>query len=520
MMRHLVHIVSLLVTCAVPVAAQSSPPPQRAAAAATSQKANAPTQKAKKRVSPACAALKKKQQEEAQQKQATQKQATQKQKQAAPDAPAAATPSTMVSGPPSTVPAVAESPAPGAVNVPVPTLPSAAASFGADSGNASNANAGTSLASACADESDDAEADARFAAMARKHPTAVKIFSRINTTAPGWTLRADTIVDGSGIAGGGAYRREFTNDHTSFDLMGMASIRGYYLVQAGFTYTLPADRRVALLAAVRHESFPEEDFYGLGRDTLEREHTAYWRQGVDTIAAVTFSPADSFHVTGTAGLVDARVLSGRQGGVPTIEDRFNATGAPGLQLRTWSDFLHVGAGVDIDRTDNPIFPRGGRYRGSFTIYKALDDAIGRFTRVDIDLRHYQPIPHTERHVVAVRALLSSISSQDGAAVPFYFLPRLGGGTTLRSYGTSRLTDRNALAFNTEYRWLMLDRVQLIALIDLGDVAPTFTALRPSKFHSSIGTGMRYHIAGTFLAGLDAAHGHEGWTFIARLGHAF
>ncbi len=136
------------------------------------------------------------------------------------------------------------------------------------------------------------------------------------------------------------------------------------------------------------------------------------------------------------------------------------------------------------------------------------------------MRHYQAIPHTERHVVAVRALIEAIESPAGTIVPFYFLPRLGGGTTLRAYPTSRWTDRNALAFNTEYRWLMTNRMQLIALADLGDVASSFSALRPSKFHVSTGGGVRYHIAGTFLAGVDAAHGSEGWTVIARMGHAF
>jgi hypothetical protein len=402
----------------------------------------------------------------------------------------------VVSAPPSTVPPIVDLPAPGAVIIPAPTLPPPTPAAGS-----------STTASTISDK--------RFAALAKKHPTMVKIFSRMNTTEPGWTLRADTIVDGGGVAGGGAYRKQFEDQRTSFDMMAMLSERLYLLAQAGFTHALPPKTHLAVMAAVRHESYPQEDFYGLGRDSLARDHTSYWRQSVDSIGGLIYSPFAKLHVSGTAGLVDVRLLSGRQEPerLPSIQDRFTSADAPGLSMHTWSDFWHIGAGVDLDRTDNPLFPRGGRYRGSFTVYNS-------FSRVDIDLRHYQPLPHTDRHVIAVRALLESINASSGTIVPFYFYPRLGGGTTLRSYGTSRLTDRNALAFNTEYRWLMTDRIQLIALADLGDVAPTFSALRPTKFHTDVGGAVRYHIAGTFLAGVDAAHGGEGWTVIARLGQAF
>ncbi len=479
-MRSFGAIVLLLVTFAAPGVARAG------------QRANKP-------IDPACAALMRKQQQHT-------KQGQQGADAAAAAGAAAETPS-IVSAPPSAAPPVADPGPPGAVRVPAPALPS------------DRVNREIALAQACA-EQQQANTDARFMAMARKHPTMVKVFSRINTSEPGWNLRADVIVDGSGIAGGGAYRKALADKQTSFDMMAMFSVRNYLLAQAGFTHAMVDETHLSLIAAVRHESFPEEDFYGLGRDSLSQAHTAYWRQSVDSIGGVTFSPTSTLHVSGTAGLLNVRLLDGRQEHVPTVQDLFTSADAPGLRMHTFDNFLHIGAGVDIDRTDNPIFPRGGRYRGSFTVYKPLDDALGTFSRIDIDLRHYQPIPRTERHVVAVRALIEAIESPTDTVIPFYFLPRLGGGTTLRAYPTSRWTDRNALAFNTEYRWLMTDRIQLIALADLGDVAPSFSALRPSKFHVSKGGGVRYHIAGTFLAGVDAAHGSEGWTVIARMGQAF
>jgi hypothetical protein len=406
----------------------------------------------------------------------------------------------VVSAPPSTVPAISDTPAPGAVTIPIPTLPD------------------PSPAPGCADSSADFPSE-RMRKFQHEHPEAVRTMMRINTTLPGWTLRADTIIDGSAIAGGIAYRHGLDEDRASFDMMGMLSIRTYYLVTAGISYARAKDRRLLFHAALRHESFPQEAFYGFGRDTSGNEHTVYWRQAFDSVGGVTFSPASSLHITGTAGVLNVRMLSGRDGDKPSTEDRFSPADVSGLTPGVWRSYVHAGAGIDVDRTDDVMFPKGGRYRGSFTRYRGLGDGNGLFSRVDIDVRQYWPVPYTANQVLAARVLLGSVSSQDAAAVPFYFLPRLGGGTTLRSYDTSRLTDHDALAVNVEYR-VRLNRLQLLGLVDLGDVAPTFGSLRPSKFHTATGAGVRFQAGGTFLPGVDIAHGSEGWAAIVRLGHAF
>ena len=112
------------------------------------------------------------------------------------------------------------------------------------------------------------------------------------------------------------------------------------------------------------------------RDSVEGDHVEYWRLALDSVGGVTFSPARTFHVTGTAGLLDVRLLSSE------------------LAPHVWSNYLHAGAGVDLDRTDDPLFPKGERYRGSFSRYRGIGEARGLFNRVDIDIRQYLPVPST------------------------------------------------------------------------------------------------------------------------------
>ena len=114
------------------------------------------------------------------------------------------------------------------VTVPIPTLPQ---SETPPAPGCPDARGSTSANTSAADFP-----SARMQKFQHDHPEAVRTMMRINTTLPGWTLRADTIIDGSAIAGGVAYRHGLDEDRASFDLMGMVSIRTYYLVTAGFSY--------------------------------------------------------------------------------------------------------------------------------------------------------------------------------------------------------------------------------------------------------------------------------------------
>src|SRR6266508_6367359 len=100
---------------------------------------------------------------------------------AAPVAPETPMPATVVSAPPSTVPTIANGSAPGAMNVPVPTLPEGSGGSGFAAEAAAGRSSGSAVPGECAADSEDATSE-KMRKFAAQHPHVVNVMTRINTT--------------------------------------------------------------------------------------------------------------------------------------------------------------------------------------------------------------------------------------------------------------------------------------------------------------------------------------------------
>ena len=108
------------------------------------------------------------------------------------------------------------------------------------------------------------------------------------------------------------------------------------------------------------------------------------------------------------------------------------------------------------------------------------------------------------------------------AVPYYLLPQIGSGSTLRGYPTGRFRDRHSLLTSAEFRWIP-NRLGLDMAIfyDAGKVAPEFSELDFSDLESSWGFGARFHTPSAMILRLEAARPKTGkWRLIFSTGAAF
>jgi outer membrane protein assembly factor BamA len=357
-------------------------------------------------------------------------------------------------------------------------------------------------------------------ARARGHAAkAQRWMSRFGGTSDGWTPRVGTITSGSGAAAGATYQRPILGGAMRMTTDAMVSIRGYHAIEAGAFATPFKNPRILVGARVRHEGYPQEHFYGIGQDSRRDDRTSYWRQGYDTNAFVTIAPRSWLSVEGTAGYLDMQIRAGRDSAVPTIHERFTDATAPGLSQD--GRLLHAGVAVRIDRSDDVFFPRtGGRYDAGVTAFHAVDRVSNDFRRVDLDVRRYVAVPRTRSHVIALRGSSVMTGTSGDGAIPFYMLPRLGGSRTLRGYESSRLTDRHALAFSVEHRWLVVPALQIVSFVDAGQVASRLDAFGLADFSTSFGAGVRYRFGDTAVVRLDLATGHEGHRVIVGVGPGF
>jgi hypothetical protein len=116
--------------------------------------------------------------------------------------------------------------------------------------------------------------------------------------------------------------------------------------------------------------------------------------------------------------------------------------------------------------------------------------------------------------------LQSILS-DTDVVPFFLLPSLGSGSTLRGYSSWRFRDRHSLLFSGEWRWIP-SRLGMDAAIfyDAGTVADRFEGLSIGDMKSNVGFGVRFHGPIATPLRIELARGSEGLQIVFAGSAAF
>ena len=117
------------------------------------------------------------------------------------------------------------------------------------------------------------------------------------------------------------------------------------------------------------------------------------------------------------------------------------------------------------------------------------DKTFSFRRVDGEIIQHLPILR-ETWVLSFRGRVQSMLDDDDH-VPYFLLPYLGSGSTLRGYPTGRFRDRQALLTSAEFRWIPSRLALDMALFyDAGKVASraarisTSTISRPTGASAS------------------------------------
>jgi len=121
-----------------------------------------------------------------------------------------------------------------------------------------------------------------------------------------------------------------------------------------------------------------------------------------------------------------------------------------------------------------------------------------------------PVIGPETWVLSLRARTESIVRKSDV-VPYFLMPWLGSGSTLRAYPTARFRDRHTLLLAGEIRWfpnrLGLD---MALFFDAGKVAPQRSLLTLDGMKTDYGIGVRFHTPAATALRVELAKGLEGW----------
>ena len=324
------------------------------------------------------------------------------------------------------------------------------------------------------------------------------------------------MITGAGwISVGPGYRRHILRGHALVDASAALSWRMYKIAQAHVDFPQLANGRVSAGAKLLWQDFTQVRYFGAGRATLETGVSDYRLQTTDVVGYATWRVTSTVAVTGIAGSLTAPRVSASAGsfdrGEPDTTSVYPTD--PGVGLADQPRFVHGEVSITADTRNNASVPtRGAVVHAAWSTYR--DQAAGTlsFQRVDTEAACFVPIGGAG--VLAARFWGVFTDPFDGAAVPFYMMPSLGGHNTLRGYADYRFHDRHVVVANLESRWAIFEHVDAAVFLDAGNVAARARDLDIER--RSYGLGVRLHTSKAAVARFDAARSREGWRFMLKL----
>jgi outer membrane protein assembly factor BamA len=337
----------------------------------------------------------------------------------------------------------------------------------------------------------------------------------VNNTAT-WHPFMQNAYDGGGFSLGAGYRR-FTGANSFVDTRGSVSLTGYTLAEAEFVSPRLFQRRGSLSVSGGWRNATRVGFYGLGMDTSADDRTNFAFEQPFASTRLTFWPTRRLIMLrgGVEGM--QWKLTRPTGGVPSIDTRYTPSTLPGLGSTT--TVVHTDATVALDTRASPGYARRGGFYGATAHDFADTDSRFGFRQIDYEVVQHVPI-WRETWVLSFRGAATTTFDKQGQDVPFFLLPSLGGGSSLRSFSSWRFRDRNSLLLQGEWRIMANRVIDTAVFVDAGKVTARRQDLDFDRLETGYGFGARFH--GPFFTGLriDLTRGPEGTRLVFAASPAF
>jgi hypothetical protein len=316
-----------------------------------------------------------------------------------------------------------------------------------------------------------------------------------------------SIYPGGGLSVGLGYRRFYAREAV-WNIRTLYSIKSYKQVEVGTQMPWHPHGPWTLGVKGGWLDAPQIAYYGVGM--IEDAVRANYRVS-QTYGSVTagLRPSRWTRFQAEVGYDDFKTEGGR-GTSPSIETIYSEATAPGIL----SDpkFIRAEATAAIDWRVSPAYTRkGGFYGVTLVNYTDRQDTYS-FQRLDGELIQHLPLLR-ENWVISLRGRVQTIVD-DGDVVPYFMLPQLGSGRTLRAYETGRFRDRHSLLTSAELRWIPnRTGLDMAVFYDAGKVTSRRSDLDFNGLKSNWGIGARFHGPTMTVLRVEAARGNAGWHLI-------
>jgi len=333
-----------------------------------------------------------------------------------------------------------------------------------------------------------------------------------------WHPYFQSAYAGGGFTLGAGYSR-FVSPYNTVDLRGSITFSGYKRLEAEFRAPRLFDRRGVLSVIGGWREATSVGFYGLGTGPTSVDDRANY-SFTQPYASATLDLWPTRRLLVLRGGLEVSQWTQEAGGgsAPSVDEVYTPATLPGLGASP--TYLHTQGMAGIDsRAAAGYARRGGFYGVTAHRYTDTDDTYS-FTGMEYEALHHIPVLR-DAWVLSLRARVETTHIGDDGQIPFFMLPALGGGSSLRGFASWRFRDRNSVMWQAEWRVLANRFLDMALFVDAGKVTARAGAL--NNFHDmkkDYGLGFRLHGPLATPLRIELAKSNEGLALVFSSKAAF
>ncbi len=331
-----------------------------------------------------------------------------------------------------------------------------------------------------------------------------------------WHPFFQSAYSGGGFTLGAGYLKH-VGAYNTLDLRGSITPSGYKRTEAQFLAPALFGRQATLSLLGGWREATQVGFFGLGNDSAVESRTSYaFRQ---PYGSVTLDARPGQNIVVLGGGLEISQWEQRPGGGnhPSVETVYTPETLPGVGAKT--TYLHSQGTVGLDWRTSPGYARRGGFYGA-TVHDFSDpDSRHGFTQTDYDVVQHLPVLR-ETWVLSFHGRVETTSLKDDQQIPFFMMPALGGGSSLRGFSSWRFRDRHSLLMQAEWRVIVNRFFDMALFYDTGKVAARRGDLDFDGLQSDFGLGFRLHGALATPLRIEFAKSDEGLVIVFSSSAAF
>jgi hypothetical protein len=321
-----------------------------------------------------------------------------------------------------------------------------------------------------------------------------------------WHPFFQNAYSGGGFTLGAGYMRH-VSPYNFVDVRGSITFSGYKRIEAEFVAPRLFNRRGRLSAIAGWREATQVGFFGLGTGPTSKDDRANY-SFTQPYAGATLDFWPTRRLVMLQGGVDVSQWDQGpgSGSDPSVDEVYTPATLPGLGASP--TYVHSHGTLALDSRHSPGYARRGSYLG-VTVHDFSDtDSQFGFSQVDYEGIQHLPL-RREAWVLSLRARVQTTFTKSDQEIPFFMLPSVGGGSSLRGFNSWRFRDRNSLLLQAEWR-VMVNRFFETALFyDAGEVTARTGDLDFTGLKDDYGIGIRFHGPLATPLRIDFAKSNEG-----------